>query len=151
EAFTNRGNAQFDLGNFTEALANYDRALLIKPDFAPALDSKANLLIQYRLYDEAIDTLKKLLAAHPEQPYARGNLLHCRMYVCDWRYLDRESEGVAAGIRANKLVPAPFPFQAIATSPADVKQCSEVYAWDKCPPAVPLAYGKTYRHERIRI
>ena len=37
EAWSNRGNTLYRLKRFEEALASYDRALALRPDFAEAL------------------------------------------------------------------------------------------------------------------
>ena len=44
EALNNRGNTLQELKQFDEALASYDRVLVIKADYADALNNRGNTL-----------------------------------------------------------------------------------------------------------
>ena len=43
EAYSNRGNALWDLQRPVEALASYDKAIALKPDYAEAYDNRGNV------------------------------------------------------------------------------------------------------------
>ncbi len=66
------------LGRSSEALASYDKVLAIKPDFAPALSNRGNLLQNLNRFDEALASYDKALAIKADFPEAwnnRGNAL----------------------------------------------------------------------------
>ena len=52
--FNNRGNALRELKRFDEALASYDKALALKPDYAEALINRGNALLELKRFDEAL-------------------------------------------------------------------------------------------------
>ncbi len=52
--------------NFATAINSLDQALVISPDYAPALMEKARLLIEQKKYKEALPLLDKAVAAEPE-------------------------------------------------------------------------------------
>lgn len=56
--------------NFTTAINTLDQALVLNPDYAPALIEKARLLIEQKKYKEALPILDKAVAAEPENAEA---------------------------------------------------------------------------------
>ena len=78
EAFNNRGNALQELKRLDEALASYDRALALKPDYAEAFNNRGNVLQELKRLDEALASYDKALALKPDYAEAfnnRGNAL----------------------------------------------------------------------------
>jgi len=64
---------QAGLGKDVEALANYDRALLLQPRHAEALSNRGNTLKVLKRFDEALDSFARALAAQPDYPAALSN------------------------------------------------------------------------------
>ena len=67
-----------DLKRPEEALASYDKALAIKPDYAEALNNRGNALQDLKRPDEALASYDKALAIKPDYAEAlnnRGNAL----------------------------------------------------------------------------
>jgi tetratricopeptide (TPR) repeat protein len=64
---------QAGLGKNPEALANYDRALVLQPRHAEALSNRGNTLKALKRFDEALDSFDKALAAQPDYPAALSN------------------------------------------------------------------------------
>lgn len=60
EKYQGRGN------NYTTAMNTLDQALVLNPDYAPALMEKARLLIEQKKYKEALPLLDKAVASEPE-------------------------------------------------------------------------------------
>ena len=52
--------------NFTTAINTLDQALVLDPNYAPALMEKARLMIEQKKYKEALPLLDKAVAAEPE-------------------------------------------------------------------------------------
>src|SRR5262249_39761634 len=60
------------------ALANYDKAIALKPDFAEAFNDRGNILRELQLFDEALASCDKAIALKPDYAeafYNRGNIL----------------------------------------------------------------------------
>jgi tetratricopeptide (TPR) repeat protein len=70
----NTGNVLRALSRHDEAIAWYDRALALRPDFAATLDDKAVALAELHRFDEAIATSRQAIAADPGYAVAKWNL-----------------------------------------------------------------------------
>src|SRR5262249_15585352 len=74
----NLGRALSDSGRQDEALAAYDQAVKLKPDFAEAFTNRGYVLHALRRYDEALASYDRALALKPDDPEtlsSRGNTL----------------------------------------------------------------------------
>ena len=74
----NTANVLFELQRYEEALASYDRALALQPDFAQALSNRGNVLFELQRYEEALASYDGALALQPDFAQAlsnRGNVL----------------------------------------------------------------------------
>jgi tetratricopeptide (TPR) repeat protein len=69
-----KGEEWFARDRFQEALAAYDRALNIDPNFATAWSRRGDTLVQLRRYREAIDSYNGSLAINPYDEVVRLNL-----------------------------------------------------------------------------
>jgi tetratricopeptide (TPR) repeat protein len=79
DAVNNRGNALQELKRYEEALASYDEAVSLKPDFAQAFNNRGVALQELRRLDEALSSYDKALALRPDYAEAynkRGYALH---------------------------------------------------------------------------
>ena len=78
EAHSNRGTGLHDLKRHQEALASYDRALALQPDYAEAHANRGNTLHQLNRCDEALASYDRALVLRPDFAEAhcnRGNAL----------------------------------------------------------------------------
>ncbi|MFI3219494.1 MAG: tetratricopeptide repeat protein, partial [Methylococcales bacterium] len=78
EKLINHGNELEDLGRFDDALASYDRALSINPDYARAHSNRGNVLQSLKRFDDAITSYNRALVIKPDYAEAfcnRGNAL----------------------------------------------------------------------------
>ena len=99
EVLYNRGNALRDLKRFDDALASYDRALAIKPDYAEALNNRGVALQELKRFDDALASFDRALAIKPDYAEAlnnRGNVL---------RDLKRFDDALASYDRALAIKP----------------------------------------------
>jgi len=79
EAWCDRGNEQYNLGDFEGAIASYDKALEIKPDFHGAWNNRASALGKLGRWEDALASYDKALELKPDYDYAwnnRGKALH---------------------------------------------------------------------------
>jgi tetratricopeptide (TPR) repeat protein len=77
-AFNNRGIILHWVKRFDEALASYDRALVVRPGDAKVLYNRGNTLKELKRFDEALASYDRALAVRPEYAEAlnnRGNTL----------------------------------------------------------------------------
>ena len=134
-AWVNRASVLWAMDEVDRALESYGRALSIQPDMAEALASRANCLwTRKRDVAGAIADLERLVAVRPGYPYARGDLLHLKMHVGDWRDLARERSALLADVRAGQRVVEPYVLQGLASSPGDLLAAARIYAQDKYAP-----------------
>jgi predicted O-linked N-acetylglucosamine transferase (SPINDLY family) len=147
-----RGVLLFDMGRWGEALASYSNALKAQPGFVYALQARSSLLMLAGEYEAAAADLRALLAAAPNSPYAEGNLLHCRMSICDWDGFDGALASLTEGVHARRSVCQPFYFFVASPSPADQLECAQAYVDDIYPAAVDTVWkGEVYSHDKIRV
>ena len=152
EALNNRGLNLQALHRYEEARESYDRALVLRPEFAEALYNRGAVGSALGHHDDAGSDLERALALDPELPYAAGALLHARMYACDWRHYDRDTEKLLADVRAGKRCAEPLTILNIGDSAADQLTCAKTYVDDRFPVApMPLWRGERYAHDRIRV
>ena len=150
-ALNNLGTALQSLRRFDDALQSYDRALLVDPNNLDALYNRGNLLwLTYQRFGEARADLERVARLRPAYDYLRGDLLHLKMQACDWQGIETEIAALDEGVRAGKPVARPFVYQAISSSPADLKAASEIYAAGRYP-AAPLFAQAARSHDRLRI
>src|SRR5262245_28545462 len=90
ELWNNRGTILAALNLPEDACDAFSRAVILNPEFAGAIGNRANALLGLGRYEEAARDYERVLSASGAMPYARGNLLHCRLRVCDWRNFDME-------------------------------------------------------------
>ena len=70
-AYFNLGNAYRKKGDVANAISNYKRAILIKPDFARAHGLLGFMLVMKRDYVSALESLNRALKLDPELKFAR--------------------------------------------------------------------------------
>jgi tetratricopeptide (TPR) repeat protein len=73
-AQNNLGNALLKVGREEEAIAHFQKALELKPDFAEAHNNLGNFLFQNGNVDEAMARYQKALEIRPDYAMARYNL-----------------------------------------------------------------------------
>lgn len=73
EEFLSRGNLFFNLGNFSEALKAYDKAIELEPNFVVAWINKGIVLGKFGNHEEAIKYLDKAIELDPYDDLAWYN------------------------------------------------------------------------------
>jgi tetratricopeptide (TPR) repeat protein len=63
-----------ELKRFEEALASYDRALKVRPDYAEALSNRGNTLKELKQFEEALASYHRALKVRPDYAEAHNNL-----------------------------------------------------------------------------
>jgi protein O-GlcNAc transferase len=149
-AWNGRGAVLEAMKRPEEALADFEKALALDSGLADALANRAT--IKWTLEGNqagAVADIKAALAIDPSQPYARGELLHLKMYGADWEDFESEKTLIDKGVRKGERVVRPFVYQALTSSPEDLQACSRIFAANLFPPfdAPPFRHS----HDRIRV
>jgi predicted O-linked N-acetylglucosamine transferase (SPINDLY family) len=152
EAMINRGVALLALKRHKDAVVSFDRALTLSPRDGEGLSNRATALFEIKHYDEAAAGFAALLAAAPDFPYARGNLMLARAYACDWRGFAEGLAQLRADIGAGKPAMSPHGSTLILDTAQEQFACARRWVADRCPASpAPLWRGEIYRHEKIRV
>jgi Tetratricopeptide repeat len=69
---------------FDEALASYDKALALKPDYAEVFNNRGNTLLELKRVDEALASYDKALALKPDYAEAHWNEALLRLLTGDF-------------------------------------------------------------------
>jgi predicted O-linked N-acetylglucosamine transferase (SPINDLY family) len=129
-----RGTVLGELGRADEAIASYDRVLARQPGHIEALNNRGfTWWLGKQRYAPAIADLQKVAALAPDTPYARGAVLHLKMYAADWTDFDRCKTDIVQGIRRGERTARPFMFQAVSDQPRDLQTCARIYVRDQYP------------------
>ena len=99
EAWKKRGNEQYNLGDFEGAIASWDKALEIKPDYHEAWNNRGNALSNLGRLEDAIASYDKALEIKPDYHEAWNN-----RGVALYR-LGRLEEGIASLDKALEMKP----------------------------------------------
>ena len=152
DALINRAALLQRFRRLDEALADYSRALGLKPDSPLALYNRGTLQwTEFRNYPAAIRDLTELVRIAPDYDYARGELLHLRMFAGDWQDFGAEVARLDDGVRAGRRVVKPFAYQALSSSPADLKACATIFANHLFPPKPALRKLSRSHAKKIRL
>ena len=152
-ALNSRANVLRDLRRYEQAIEDYDRAITLRPDYAEALINRGYTKWTLKQYDAGLADVERALVLEPDYRYAKGELLHMRMYTADWRDFAGLKVEVENGVRRGQRIVQPFIFQAVAETPADARACSRIWARDKYPELGGPAHDRAARkaNKKIRI
>lgn len=152
EAHNNAANALSALDRGAEAIRHFERAVEANPDLA---DAHYNLGLSYQAlqrHEEAIPGLTRALAAAPRMHYALSGLVWSEISICRWQDAVPHVAALRAQVREGRIASAPFTLVGVSPSPAEQRQCAELYVRDKVPDALePLWRGARYRRPRVRL
>jgi predicted O-linked N-acetylglucosamine transferase (SPINDLY family) len=140
------------LQRYQGALASYDRAIALKPDYAEAYNNRGNSLSELKRFEEALASYDKAIALKPDYEFLFGSLIHTKMKICDWSNLQTKIAQLVDKIGHAERVSPPFPLLAATNSPELQRKAAEIYVLARYPlnNALPKI-AKRQRREKIRI
>ncbi|MBU3560794.1 O-linked N-acetylglucosamine transferase, SPINDLY family protein [Polynucleobacter hallstattensis] len=141
-----------ELKRYEEAIAHFDKALHLNPNYAEAWSNKGVSLKQLERYDEAIAHYEKALILKSDIDWVYGDLLHTKMKICSWLGFADSLDHISKQVVANKKIAQPFSLLALNDDIFLHKKSSKIYAQDKYPlnPALGLIRKHAVK-EKIRI
>jgi protein O-GlcNAc transferase len=152
EAYYGRGRALQALRRYDEALADFDTALAMQPFFAECLYAYGNLLRERNRLEEAAQVFERLYDFAPDHDFLKGMLLYTKMFCGDWDRYAELADAVTWDVQLGQKATEPFVYQAVSSSPADLKRCAEIFATARYPAAASSVWtGERYPHDKIRI
>jgi predicted O-linked N-acetylglucosamine transferase (SPINDLY family) len=146
-----RANAQRQLGRANDAVASYERALVLRPDFADALLSLATLHVAERRYDQAAAAFERLLAIAPDYDFARGACLNAKLQIFDWNDFEQSAQRIIADMDGRKKVDLPLTFLSISDDPELQWRCAMTHAQTLPKTRAPNFPKRVMGHDRIRV
>jgi predicted O-linked N-acetylglucosamine transferase (SPINDLY family) len=149
DAHLARGQLLTKAGRYDEALESHDQALSIMPDFSDALYNRGNLLwLKFHRLAAARQDLEKACRLNPDRAYLKGDLVHLKIEMCDWRGLEEETTDLIMGVRQGQRIVRPATFQALSSSPEDLQRAAVIYGQDRFPRETPLVAPLAVASER---
>jgi protein O-GlcNAc transferase len=133
EIHSNIANVYLHVGRLEDSLLACDMALAIDPMHVQAANIRAHTLRGLGRYVEAAAAFDRLLANSPEFPYARGNRLYARAWVCDWTNYAQEVASIRSAVTEGKRACQPLSFLAIAHEPEEQLACAQIAVADRFP------------------
>ena len=136
----------------SEACKFAEQAIAINPKNADAHFLLAENFAKERRHADAARAYARLIELLPDAHFAKGYMLHQKMLCCDWSNFSGEAESINRDTREGKKSAEPFGYQAVATSPLDLKTCAQRFAAENFPQraARPTQYGP-FPDDRIHI
>ena len=152
EAYYGRGRALQALRRYDDALADFDTALAMQPFFAECLYASGNLLREQNRLEEAAQAFERLYDFAPDHDFLKGMLLYTKMFCGDWDRYAELADTVTWDVQMGQKATEPFVYQAVSSSPADLKRCAEIFSAARYPAAAtPIWTGERYAHDKIRV
>jgi predicted O-linked N-acetylglucosamine transferase (SPINDLY family) len=100
------------------ALAAFERVITLAPGQAEGWYNKGVLLQRLHRSEEAVACMAEAERLHPGHSLVQGQLLHARMFLCDWTDFDASLARVEAAMARDEVALLPFASQSLIDSPA---------------------------------
>ena len=145
------GEALLGLGRESEALAAYDHALALRPEFPDALSALGTLCLRLGRFQQAAAAFSRLFELAPGRDFARGTRLHARLQTCDWSDYDEEIQAIITAVDDGIRADLPLSFMAICDDPALQLKCTQLFAATFATPAAASCIRPSRPQGRLRI
>ena len=174
------GQALSGLKRYQQAIACYDKALVLEPDHTAIwrrrIDAMAAMGKETKLpdfarhpqdadawavqaggyafskrYAEAVEASDRALALAPGNANAMRLGIQSRLHACDWRRREDDRRQITEGLKVGVQIIAPLFHCALSNSEAENMLLAKLMAKRFPQPEEPLWHGELYRHDKIRI
>ena len=116
--YNNRGAAYMELNRLDEAMADFAKAIELKPDFALAFRNAGQVFYKARAYDKAVPVFSKVIELSPRDAVAYTWRAACRAALGDQASAAADRR-TAAGLtgRQQQVVATQYAPSTVASSP----------------------------------
>ena len=149
DALVAHGLTLYELDRYSEALKSFDQAIKLSPLFGDARLNRGHLRRLMNDFLGAIEDYDLVIREGLPYKYVLGDLLYCKMQICEWNGLEEIYKKIETGIQDGDKVATPFALLSYGRSAAVQKRCAEIYCQsefhprtDIDPPEVPKAKDK---------
>jgi protein O-GlcNAc transferase len=129
--YNNLGNAYKELGR-KESIHAYTKAIELGSG-ARTWRNRATVYREQLKYSEAVNDFQKARLLDPDYEYLLGDLIHTKLFMCDWRDYESDVDRLIVGIREGRKMTSPFPVVPVIESAEVHYLCTKTYANDKWP------------------
>lgn len=152
DALTFRGIVLGMLDRHDAAVDSFRAGLTLAPGNIDLLYNHSVSLLALKRFQEAMPHCEAVLRMTSDFKYGRGNLIFCRLNLCDWRDLEAEKDRVRKTLHQGQSALIPLHNALISDDENDQLQCSRIWTELDSPPSpTPLWRGERYDHDKIRI
>jgi predicted O-linked N-acetylglucosamine transferase (SPINDLY family) len=145
------GNALKKQGQLEEAIAAYNKALALKPDYHDAYNNMGNALKEQGQLEEAIAAYNKALALKPDYQNARAMKLNLQARVSDWHSIKKDNQLISTLGINDQHIP-PLTLLSLEDKPGQHRLRSENFAKGTYhQKAITLASRPPQKPTRLRI
>lgn len=121
-------------GLVADALASYDRAIALRPDYAQAYCNRGDAFKEIMRLEDALADYGRAIRIDPDTPDGQGLWLHTAMHLCHWDGFDNAQARLLAALDDGKRVSAPFALLALAATPEQQLRCARTLVEEEYPP-----------------
>jgi protein O-GlcNAc transferase len=132
---------------YQDALAAYDQALALKPDYAEAQNNRGEALQQLKRHEEALAAFDR---AMPAQPQAFAGAAMAALDLCDWKRTAEIGAQMQKRIAAGEPIP-PWGLLGYSGDEKLQRQCAANVIAARFPHLPPPLAAARYSHDRIRL
>lgn len=118
---------------YEKAIHHGKIALSIQPNSFETHVNVAISLQKLKRHQEAIDHFNKALEVNSQSDFIFGELVRCKMEICDWSSFLSDREKIKLAITNNVLVCQPLTFIGLFDNPELEYQCAKIYSENKFP------------------
>jgi protein O-GlcNAc transferase len=147
-ALNSRGVLLRALDREQEAYEAFNAAIIADPNLAQTYATRGSLLLKLKRYEQAAADFVSALRLDPESQFALGNVIHCRMMVCQWEDFQKSSSALHKEVGAGKPVTPMFYLLSLSASEEEISAYARSLANGQSFPAPTVWHRK---HERIRV
>jgi predicted O-linked N-acetylglucosamine transferase (SPINDLY family) len=134
------------------ALASYDEAIALKPDYAEAYFNRGSLFEELKNLESALVNYQTALNLNQEFEYLFGTIFDIKMQLCEWQNFNQNVFELSRKILSNIKATPSFSTLALPISMTEKRKAAEIWIADKYPNSTSLGpILKLQNQPKIRI
>ena len=152
KTYFHKGHILQGLKRHEDAVISYDKAIELNPDYAEAYFNRGNVFRELKKYEDAIQNYDLALARNPDGAGWFVELMHLKMFICDWSTYALHCDQLTVNIDRYKKASPPFAVLALIDLPSIHKEVAINHVAYTYPSSQVLSdIQKPERGDKIRI